>query len=290
MKRSFLFRAYPYALIAPALLLVIGVSLYPMIYSFWLSLQRTRRGVQEFVGLRNFEIILNSRDFWNSLGLTAVYGVIFVLVVMILGFLLALLFNRGIRGAGIFMTIIFVPWMLSEIVAGVMWRWMFLPQLGVLQNLLGPLFGANYTFLASGSGAMGVVIASTVWRTMAYAMIFILAGLQTVPRELGEAAQIDGANQWQRFWKVTWPLVLPTTQVTIVFLTIQAINGIGMFLSITSGGPGRSTEVLSLHMYREALEFFNFGYGAALAVMMFFLNAILAFVYINSLRTQNVLD
>lgn len=278
-------KIYPYLLIAPALLFITAVTLYPTIFSVYLSLNRSRRGQLEFVGLRNFEIIFNSSDFWQSFRLTAVYGIVFVGLVMIFAFLLALIFNRGLRFGGLYMSIIFIPWMLSEIVSSVMFRWMFLPEIGIAQRWLGPLFG-DITFLGNDAGAMGVVIGATVWRSVAFAMLLILAGLQTIPGEMTEAAAIDGATRWQSFWKVTWPLVLPTTQVTFVFLTIQAINAAGMFLSITNGGPGRATEVLSLYMYREAIVFFNFGFGASLAVILFLLNAILAVVYIRSLRSQ----
>ncbi len=278
-------KIYPYLLIAPALIFISVVTLYPTLYSLYLSFNRSRRGQLEFVGLRNFEIIFNSGDFWESFRLTFVYGILFVTLVMVFAFLLALIFNRGLRFSGFYMAIIFVPWMLSEIVSSVMFRWMFLPEIGILQRWLGPLFG-DITFLGSNSGAMGVVVAATIWRSVAFAMLLILAGLQTIPGELTEAASIDGATRWQAFWKVTWPIVLPTTLVTIVFLTIQAINGAGMFLSITNGGPGRATEVLSLYMYREAIQFFNFGYGAALAVILFMINAVLAAVYIRSLQSQ----
>ncbi|MCU0511162.1 MAG: sugar ABC transporter permease [Anaerolineae bacterium] len=284
-----LYKIFPYVLIAPAMLLVLLVSLYPTLYSFYLAFHRNRRGVLEYVGTRNFEVIVNSDAFWNSLRLTAVFGIFFVGLVMLFGFLLALVFNRNLQGGGIYMTIIFIPWMLSEIVAGVMWRWMFLPQLGVLQNALSPLLG-DITFLATGSGALGVVIGATLWRSLAFAMLLLLAGLQTVPKELSEAGMIDGANRWQVFWRITWPLMLPTTQITFVFLTIQAVNAVGMFLSITQGGPGTATDVLSLQMYREAIEFFNFGYGAALSVVMFVINAVLAFVYISTLRAQHAFD
>jgi ABC-type sugar transport system permease subunit len=278
-------KIYPYLLIAPALIFIGVVTLYPTLFSVYLSLNRSRRGQLEFIGLRNFEIIFNSSNFWDSFKLTFIFGFIFVTLVMLFAFILALIFNRGLRFSGFYMAIIFIPWMLSEIVSSVMFRWMFLPEIGVLQRWLGPLFG-DITFLGSSSGALGVVIAATIWRSVAFAMLLILAGLQTIPGELPEAAAIDGASRWQSFWKVTWPIVLPTTQVTIVFLTIQAINGAGMFLSITNGGPGRATEVLSLYMYREAIVFFNFGYGAALAVILFMINAALAAVYIRSLRSQ----
>ena len=282
-------KLYPYLLITPALVFITIVSLYPTLYSLFLSLNRSRRGQLEYVGLRNFDIIFNSNDFWESLWNTAVFGLFFLVLVMVLAFLLSLMFNSGVRLGGIYMTIIFVPCMLSEIVSGVMFRWLFLPQFGLLQNWLSPLFN-NAIFLGTASGAMGVVTGATIWRSVAFAMLLLLAGLQTIPRDFSEAAAIDGANRWQSFWKITWPLLLPTTQVTVVFLTIIAINSAGLFLSITGGGPGRATEVLSLYMYREAIVFFNFGYGAALSVIMFILNAMLAIIYIRTLRSQTILD
>jgi multiple sugar transport system permease protein len=186
------------------------------------------------------------------------------------------------------MTLVFIPWVLSEIVSGVVWRWMFYRDYGVLQNILGPLFGGE-TLITEPTGAMGVVVAASVWRATAYVMLLILAGLQTIPEEVYEAAAIDGSGRWQSFWRITWPLIRPTTLVTVVLLTIESVNAVGMFLAITEGGPGRATEVLSLHMYREALQFFHFGYGSALAVVMFIINALLGFVYLRFLQRDNAL-
>jgi len=278
----------PYLLVAPAFIMLFLVTLYPTLYSVYLSLNRVRRGALEFVGLDNFRIILQSSDFWESLRLTLIFGFFYVAVTLAFAFILAMLFNRGLKFGSIYMTLVFIPWVLSEIVSGVVWRWMFYRDYGVLQNLVGPLFGGE-TLMATPAGAMGIVIAASVWRATAYVMLLILAGLQTIPDEVYEAAAIDGSNRWQSFWRITWPLIRPTTLVTIVLLTIESINAVGMFLAITEGGPGRATEVLSLHMYREALQFFHFGYGSALAVVMFFINVILGAVYLKFLQTENAL-
>lgn len=278
---------FPYLLILPALLIICLVSLYPALYSIFLSLNTFRRGERVFVGTRNFEQILASVNFWDSLRLTAVYGVLFVLLTMIFAFILAVMLNRRMNYTGLFMTMIFVPWILSEVVTGVIFRWLFLPGYGLLQDLLSPLFG-DIAFLGHPQGAMGVVIGATIWRTLAFAMLLILAGLQTIPGEVYEAGAIDGANGWQSFWSITWPLVRPTTLVIVLLLTLQAINATGLFLSITNGGPGRATEVLSVSMYREAIVFFNFGYGAALAVLMLLINIVLAAIYIRTMRSEVV--
>lgn len=279
---------YPYLMTVPALLFIGVVSLYPTLYSLYLSLTRTRRGETLFVGLRNFQIIAKSSDFWESLRHTFVFSFAFVVFTVALAFLLALLMNRKLRLTGVYMTAIFLPWILSEITSGVVWRWMFYQDYGILQRLLGPLFDGT-TLIARPGSAMAIVVAATVWRSLAFAMLLLLAGLQTIPRETHEAASIDGATGWQDFWRVTWPLVLPTTMVTIVFLTIQAVNGVGMILAITEGGPGRGTEVLSLHMYREGIEYYNFGYAAALSVVLLVINVVLAAFYIRSLRRESAL-
>lgn len=287
--RRLLNQSIPYLLITPALLLVVGVSLYPTLYSFYLSLHRNRRGALEYVGLRNFDVLFDSPNFWWSLRLTVVFGVIFVLCVMIIALLLALIFNYRRQLTGIYMIIIVIPWVLSEIVTGVMFRWMFLPSVGILQNAFSTIVG-DVALLSTGIGAMAVIISATVWRSVAFAFLLLLAGLQVIPPEFREAAAIDGANQWQRFWKITWPLSLPTIQITLVLLSIQAVNTVGLFLTITNGGPGRSTEVLSLQTYREAIEFFNFGYGSALAVIMFVINGLLALAYLHGIRSRTELS
>lgn len=281
-------KIYPYLLVAPAFIVMTMVTLYPTFYSFYLSLHRVRRGALEFIGLRNFDIILNSGDFWESLRLTFTFGVFYVGITLAFAFVLALLFNRGLRFGSIYMTLVFIPWVLSEIVSGVVWRWMFYRDYGVLQNLVGPLFG-GVTLMSTSTGAMGIVVAASVWRATAYVMLLVLAGLQTIPGEIYEAAAIDGSTKWQAFWSITWPLIRPTTLVTVVLLSIESVNAVGMFLAITQGGPGRSTEVLSLHMYREALQFFHFGYGSALAVVMFVINIALGAVYLKFLQRDNAL-
>jgi len=281
-------KSYPYILVTPAILFLMIVTLYPTLYSLYLAMTRTRMGIMEFVGFRNYRIALMSTEFWQSMRNSLIFTSFYVLLTIVIGYGIALLLNRGMRLTGLYMTIIFLPWVLSEITTGVVWRWMFYQDYGILQNLLGPLFG-GYKFISRPEGAMGIVIAATVWRSISFAMLLLLAGLQTVPKEVHEAAAMDGADGWKSFWKITWPLTLPTTIVTIVFMTIQAVNGVGMILSITEGGPGRATEVLGLLMYRQAMQFYNFGYAAALSVTLLILNFILAAFYIRGLNRETAL-
>lgn len=279
---------YPYLLTIPSLLLIFAVTLYPSLYSIYMSLTRSKRGVTEFVGLDNFRRILNSTDFYQSLQATLVFTAFYVLFTVTIAYVIALMLNQGLRLTGLYMTIIFLPWVLSEITTGVVWRWMFYPKEGIIQNLIGPLVN-NVALITRPWGAMIIVIAATVWRSISFAMLLLLAGLQTIPDEIIEAAQIDGASGFGVFRHITWPLMLPTVVVTAVFILIQGINGVGMILSITEGGPGRATEVLGIMMYRQAVQYYNFGYAAAIAVILLILNAILAAFYLRALRQESAL-
>lgn len=242
----------------------------------------------EFVWFDNFKKIVQSSDFYESLRNTLVFSSFYVVLTVVIAFGLALVLNRGLRFTGLYMTIIFLPWILSEITTGVVWRWMFYQDTGIIQNLISPLFN-GVAIISRPWGAMAIVIAATVWRSISFAMLLLLAGLQTIPKEVHEAGEIDGASGWNSFRMITWPLMLPTTIVTIVFMTIQAINGVGMILSITEGGPGRATEVLGLQMYRQAMQYYNFGYAAALSVMLLLLNVVLAAFYLRALQRENAL-
>ncbi len=279
---------YPYLLVAPALILVSAVSVWPTIYSLYLSMTRFRGGSTEFVFLRNYRILLESSAFAESLSATVVFLLLYVLLTVALSLLVAIILNRGMKFTSVYMTIIFIPWVLSEITGGVVWKWFFYQDYGFLQNLLGPLFGGT-VLIINPKGAMGIVIAASVWRSVSFGMLLLLAGLQTIPKDVYEAAYIDGADGPAVFSKITWPLVFPTLMVTTVFMSIQAINNIGLFLAITEGGPGRSTEVLSLYMYREAIQYFNLGYGAAISVILLGLNGVLAIFYVRFLRRENAL-
>ncbi|MCS7248168.1 MAG: sugar ABC transporter permease [Anaerolineales bacterium] len=279
---------YPYLLTLPSLLLIFAVTLYPSLYSIYMSLTRSKHGVTEFVGLDNFRRILNTTDFYQSLQATLIFTAFYVLFTITIAYAIALMLNRGLRLTGFYMTIIFLPWVLSEITTGVVWRWMFYPKEGIIQNLIAPLIN-NIALITRPWGAMIIVIAATVWRSISFAMLLLLAGLQTIPTEITEAAQIDGASGFGVFRYITWPLMLPTVVVTAVFILIQGINGVGMILSITEGGPGRATEVLGIMMYRQAVQYYNFGYAAAIAVLLLIINAILAAFYLRALRQESAL-
>lgn len=276
------------ALVAPAALLTVVVQVYPTAYSFFLSFSTVRAGQVSPVGLENYRWLVASPKFWQSAQVTLVYGVAFVAITFVIALALALVFNTRLRGKGFYLTVIFVPWILSEITSGVIWRWMFLRDYGVLQNLLGPLLG-DVTILATPGGALAVLVVANVWKSVAFALLLILASLQTVSREIEEAARLDGAGAWRRLTAVTLPLIRPTVTVVIAFMAIQAVNSIGMVMSVTEGGPGSSTEILSLFMYRQAMDFGKLGVGSAVGVVLFFVNLLFALTYLRALNRQSAL-
>ncbi|MCU0491382.1 MAG: sugar ABC transporter permease [Chloroflexaceae bacterium] len=277
-------RSLPLWLLLPALLILLVIQVYPSFYSIYLAFQRRQAGVESFVGLRNFEILLRSADLWESMRNTLVYTCFYLVITMVLGFGLALLLNRRVRLTPLYMVLLFIPWVLSDVVAGTIWRWMFIRDYGILQELLQPL--VQRTLLADPVGAMAIVIASSVWRSLAFATLLLLAALQLVPREVQESAAIDGATPGQVFWHVTLPLIQAQVLVTVLLLSIRAINSVGLILAITAGGPVRATNTLGFFLYQEAWKFGDFGLGAAIAMIMFALNIILTIVYLRTLRAE----
>lgn len=283
LARSFQ-RSLPLWLLLPALIVLLVIQVYPSLYSIYLAFQRRQAGVESFAGFRNFEILLSSADLWESLRNTLVYTFFYLVITMALGFLLAIFLNRRVRLTPVYMVLIFIPWVLSDVVAGTIWRWMFIRDYGILQELLQPL--VQRTLLADPLGSMAIVIASSVWRSLAFATLLLLAALQLVPREVQESAAIDGATPGQVFWRVTLPIIQAQVLVTILLLSIRAINSVGLILAITNGGPVRATNTLGFFLYQEAWKFGDFGLGAAIAVIMFALNLILTFIYLRTLRAE----
>jgi ABC-type sugar transport system permease subunit len=277
-------RSLPFWFLLPSLLILLVIQVYPSLYSVYLAFQRKQDGVERFVGLQNFVILFSSGDLRESLWNTLVFTAFYLVITLVLAFGVALLLNRRVRLTPLYMVLLFIPWVLSDVVAGTIWRWMFIRDYGLIQELLQPL--VQRTLLADPAGAMAIVIGSSIWRSLAFAVLLLLAALQTVPREVNESAVIDGATRWQLFWRMTLPIVRPQLLVTVLLLSIRAINSVGLILAITGGGPVRATSTLSFYLYQEAWKFGDFGVGAAIAVIMFGLNLALAAIYLRLLRVE----
>jgi multiple sugar transport system permease protein len=200
---------------------------------------------------------------------------------LVSGMFVALILNRKIKFTGIYLVIIIVPWVISDVVAGTMWRWLFLGGYGLLQHFIKinlPFLGDS--ILTTASGAMSVVIIAGVWRGMAFTTLLSLGALQTVPNEIIESAALDGANRFQRFFRIIFPLIRPTVLVMVLLTSIQGVNNVGLIYAITNGGPGGATQTTAFYLLQTGWFQGDFGMGAAISVFLFAINLSLTILYL----------
>jgi putative chitobiose transport system permease protein len=277
-------RVLPYLFVAPAVLLVFALTIYPTIYVLRTSFTdwNLMRTVTRAVGFRNYVDLatdeLARRAFLN----TALFLVGSLAIILGLGLALALALNQPVRGRTFFRSAVVLPWALTAVVVGVMWRWILMPDIGIVNYWLAGL-GVNIAFFLSPGAAMATMILVEVWRSTGYGMILVLAGLQGIDGTLYEAARIDGAGFWRALRHITLPLLVPTLLVATILLSIRAVNLIDIPLVVTGGGPARLTETLGLYMWKESFAFHHIGYGSAVAMVMFAINLVLTVLYIRSL-------
>lgn len=286
-RRLFAGRLVPLWFLLPSILILLVLQVYPTLYAFVLSVMRQRRGGFEYVGLQNFQLLLSQSTFRESFGRTLTFSAWSIVLVTGLGLLVALLINRRVKYTSWYLIAIFIPWVLSDVVAGTMWRWMFLKDYGLIQQWLAPLFGPS--IYVNPSGAMGIVILATAWRSVAFTAILFLGALQTVPREVEESAALDGANRLQIFLRVIFPLIRPTFLIAVLLTSMRSINTVGLILATTKGGPGYATTTASVYLYRSAWGESNFARGAAISVLLFLANVIITVIYLRLItdRSEN---
>lgn len=278
-------RWVPLWFLLPAMLVLLVLQVYPTVYALFLSLMRQRRGGFEFVGLQNFQLLLSQSAFRDTFGRTALFAIWYVALVIGIGLVTALLLNRRLKFTAGYLVIIFIPWVLSDVVAGTMWRWMFLADYGLIQQWLTPLFGPS--IYVNPSGAMGIVILASAWRAVAFTAILFLGALQTVPREVEESAALDGANRRQIFRRIIFPLIRPTFLVALLLTSMRSLNTVGLILATTKGGPGYATTTVSVYLYRAAWGESNFARGAAVSVLLFMVNAFITILYLRLITDRS---
>ncbi|OYC96094.1 carbohydrate ABC transporter permease [Microbacterium sp. Yaish 1] len=249
------------------------LTLVPVVTLSYMSLTNWNIfGTANWVGLDNFERLLGDGSFRISFVNTLYYATLHIPLTIIASLGLALLLNNKLRGVAFFRTAAFFPYITSIVAIAVVWNLLFSPEYGPVNEILRAVGIANPPgWLTSSEWAMPAVVIVSTWRDMGYYMILFLAGLQTVPRELYEAARMDGANAWERFVNVTLPCLRPTMFFVTVMLTINSFKIFDLILVMTEGGPGQSTLVISQFIYRKGFEENQFGYASAAAVALFFL-------------------
>lgn len=290
-KKSRTDKWLPFWLIAPTIIVLLIVQVYPALYTIWLSVHEREPQGWVAVGLDNFRRIFNTSLFKESVGHTVVFLVGYVVVTLILGFVIAQILNHKLRLSGLYLTLLFIPWILADILAGIVFRLLVVPDYGVLSGILGnpnffPPKGLSILtatrpspwigeFPFPPSPAMIYLILAAAWRAMPFITLLLLASLQTIPSEVIESARIDGADGWRVARHITIPLILPTLVVALFSLILGGMNGVGMVFSLTGGGPGTTTHVLSYHLYTLGWGQLRFGRAAALALMIALVNWLL---------------
>jgi multiple sugar transport system permease protein len=257
-----------YLLLAPSLLGVGVFLVLPVFVVLALSLQQWDLiSPARWVGLANFRDILTDPNVGNSVLVTAFFVVIVIPVQTALGLAAALLLDRRLPGSQVFRVIYVIPWICAPLALGVVWRWIFDPSDGALNALI----GHRVEWLSSPTLALPAVAAVAVWSQVGYVTLFFLAGLNAIPEQLYEAATIDGAGQRQVFWRITVPLLRPTTFFVLVTGVISSFQVFDTVYAMTRGGPAGRTDVIAARIYFEAFEAFRLGRAAALAVLLFVL-------------------
>jgi raffinose/stachyose/melibiose transport system permease protein len=278
-------RFLPWLFIAPALTIYSVVVVYPMIYSSWLSLFRWD-GVSPtkvFVGFENYGILLTQNDvFWIALKNNAIWLVAALFLPTSIGLGLAVLLNSKFRGSNIFRSVFYFPSVLSLAVVGLIWTWIYHPDLGLLNQALraSGLQAFTRNWLSDPNIALYPVIIAATWNAVGLPMLLFLAGLQTIPEELHEAAKVEGAGPIRRFLYVTFPLLRETTLIVLAITAINALKAYDIIYAMTNGGPANRTQLLSTWMYFLTYNYNQVGLGTAIAVILFLLTLIFAIPYI----------
>jgi multiple sugar transport system permease protein len=277
-------RLLPYLLLAPAIIALLVFVVVPVGFSLYLSLTNAellRFDQREVIGLGNYERLLARNVFWESLYNTLVYTAGSVVLSFGMGLFTALLLNENFRFRGIARTMISIPWAVPWLVTTTIWYVMFNPQMGPINEVLKDLglIQTGVPWLYQNRTAMIAIIIVTAWRIFPTATLLILAGLQSIVPDLYEAAKVDGANTWQRFRYITLPSLRSVNLVVIVLLTITAFKLFTVAWTLTQGGPGTATTVLSVYTYQEAFMSNRLGRASALATLSVLVSSVLVIVY-----------
>lgn len=273
-------------LLLPALIVMILVMIYPLTYSFWLSLHSYDLiNPIRFVGLGNYERILGDARVWNSLRVTFAFAIPAFLLELVIGFTIALLIHYEVTRQGLWRTLLFMPLLLTPVILGLNWRVMLNYDFGVINYYLSLLGMHKQNWLNEPSLALAVLVIVDVWHTTPFVMMVMSAGLAALPEEPFEMAEIDGAAFFQRLWYLTVPLLKPLFLMIALFRSYELIRVFDIVFALTEGGPGRATETLSFHIFNRLFEGFQVGYSAAVSYVLFFISLTISVILIGLVGT-----
>ncbi len=274
--------------LSPTLVIFGAFILFPVLFSFYLSFHQWNMfgSRPQFVGLGNYAAIISNPEFWSVLKNTAVYTFGTVPLNMAVALLIAFFLNKKIRGKKILRTMFFTPVIMSSVAAAVIWRWVYDPNFGLLNTVLGWFGIPAVNWLNEPASAMAALIVMGVWKSFGFNMVLFSAGLQGIPEHYYEAAQIDGAGPARRFWSITIPLLSPTTFFVLIMSVIGSFQVFDTVYVLTSGGPLDSTKVLVFYLYEHAFKYFDMGYASAVAYLLFAIVFVLTLAQIRVLRER----
>jgi multiple sugar transport system permease protein len=267
-------------MIAPSMALIALVAVWPIIYAIWLSMHEyslLQAGVSRWAspaGFGNYIDALKSTEFWTATRITFIFTIFSVALETLVGLGMAMAMHAAFKGQGLLRTVVLVPWAVLTVVTAIMWRTIFDPNLGFVNTIL----GTNTVWLGEEPQALMVMIFADVWKTAPFMALLLLAGLQVIPGEIYEAARVDGATAWQRFRRITIPLLMPALLVALIFRTLDALRAFDLPKVLTNGANG--TETLSLLAQRTFQENRLYGEGSAISMLTFIIVMAVSFTYI----------
>ena len=284
-------RAIAWIFIAPTILILLAINIFPLIWTVYLSFTDFRvnrpNNAIEWVGLRNYERVLSDPDVWMTMQATAHFLIWTIIFQVLIGFTLAYLINKKFRGNDLWTTIIVFPMMLSPAVVGNFWTFLYQPQIGLFNYVIGFVTGADpssFSMIGEVSLAPWAIVIVDTWMWTPFVMLICLAGLRSIPDSIYEAAECDRASKWRQFWTITIPMILPFLMLAVLFRGIENFKMFDLVVQLTGGGPGNTTTLTSIDLKREAFEKWRTGYSSAYAVILFVTVFGLASIYVKALN------
>lgn len=280
-------RAVGLLFVLPAVAFTVVFFLIPLVMTVYMSLHNwPLLGERAFIGLENYQNLVNDRQFWNSLWFTTRYTLLITPIIFILAFGLALLVNLPLHGVGVFRTIYFLPVVIGLGTSSLLWVWLLHDRVGAINAILVGLglIDRPIIWLADPNYAMTAIIMSVVWKTVGFTMILLLTGMQAIPAELYEAAKVDGASYWDRLRYIMLPLLRRTFALALILSVIGSYLGFDQFFIMTAGGPQNSTISVVYWIYKNSFTNFQLGYGASMSLVLLVVLVILSVIQLRLLR------
>lgn len=272
--------------LTPILVLILCITIIPIVIAFRTSMHATNyAAVGKFIGLTNYISILTSKEGWSTILNSISYVLSSLIIVMPLGVITGTLLNRKIKGIGALRTMIIIPWVISQTVAALLWKWLLNGNYGPVFYTIYNLTGVKVDFFNSAISAKLTVVLANVWNSFPVVVILTLAALQTVSRDVYEAAKVDGANGLTIYTRITLPLIKPTLTTAVVMQSMEYFNMVTLIYVLTAGGPLGATETISVKAFRQAFDFWHLGTGSAYSVIIFLLNIVFSLFYIKMMSS-----